>query len=144
MSALPDLAAMHLLLRQGRGPAWLSLALLLAALVLLGLLPNAGLLSMALLLASVLAGLVQGVYAWRVQLDADLLRLLLDEGLHGEPAAQRVDQLLAATGLRRRAQGALRGWNLRWAGMRGLLRGQYLMTGVQTLLLLLAVLWPQP
>lgn len=144
MSALPDLAAMHLLLRQGRGPAWLSLALLLAALVLLGLLPNAGLLSMALLLASVLAGLVQGVYAWRVQLDADLLRLLLDEGLHGEAAAQRVDQLLAATGLRRRAHGALRGWNLRWAGMRGLLRGQYLMTGVQTLLLLLAVLWPQP
>ena len=144
MGALPDLAAMQLLLRQGRGPAWLSLALLLAALLLLGLQPAQGLPVTALLLASVLAGLVQGVHAWRVQLDADLLQLLLDEGLHGEAAALRVDQLLAATGLRRRAQGALRGWDLRWAGMRGLLRGQYLMTGVQTLLLLLAVLWPQP
>ena len=41
MSAVPDLATMQLLLRQGRWPAGLSLGLLLVALLLLGLLRRA-------------------------------------------------------------------------------------------------------
>ena len=144
MSAVPDLAAMRLLLRQGRAPAHLSLALLLAGVLLLGRSPGQVLPVLGLLLASVLAGLAQCVYAWRVQLDADLLQLLLAEDLQPDAAAQRVDRLLADTGLRRRPPVPPRGWDRRWAGMRGLLRRQYLLAGIQTLLLLLAVLWPQP
>ena len=144
MSVVPDLSAMHLLLRQGRGPARLSLALLLAGVLLLGLSSGHVLAVPGLLLASVLAGLAQCVYAWRVQLDAQLLQLLLAEGLHAEAAAQRVDRLLADTGLRRCPPGTPRGWDRRWAGMRRLLLWQCLITGAQTLLLLLAVLWPQP
>ena len=144
MSAVPDLATMQLLLRQGRWPALLSLGLLLVALLLLGIEPGLVMIAAGLLLLSLAAGLVQAYHAWRVGLDASLLQLLRDEGLDGEAAAHRTDQLLHDSGLRRtRPDAPLRGWDVRWAGMRRLLLRQYLLTAVQAALLVLAVLWPQ-
>lgn len=144
MSAVPDLATMQLLLRQGRRPACLSLGLLLVALLLLGIETGLAMIAAGLLLLSVAAGIAQAYHAWRVGLDACLLQLLRDEGLDGEAAARRTDQLLHDSGLRRAPPAApLRGWDLRWAGMRRLLLRQYLLAGVQVVLLVLAVLWPQ-
>lgn len=144
MSPVSDLAAMQLLLRQGRWPACLSLGLLLVALLLLGTEPGLAMIGAGLLLASAAVGLAQAYHAWRVGLDASLLQLLRDEGLQGEAAAHRIDQLLHDSGLRRRPSDAEpRGWDLRWAGMRRLLLRQYLLTGVQVVLVMLAVLWPQ-
>jgi len=144
VSTVPDLATMQLLLRQGRWPALLSLGLLLVALLLLGTEPGLAMVAAGLLLVSVVAGLAQAYHAWRVGLDASLLQLLRDEGLDGDAAARRTDQLLHDSGLRRAAPDAsLRGLDLRWAGMRRLLLCQYLLTGVQVVLLVLAVLWPQ-
>nr|WP_313520309.1 hypothetical protein [Stenotrophomonas pavanii] len=144
MSAVPDLATMQLLLRQGRWPASLSLGLLLAALLLLGVEPGLAMIAAGLLLLSIAAGIAQAYHAWRVGLDAGLLQLLRDEGLDGEAAVRRTDQLLHDSGLRRAPPDApLRGWDLRWAGMRRLLLRQYLLTAVQFALLLIAVLWPQ-
>ncbi|WP_447907602.1 hypothetical protein [Stenotrophomonas sepilia] len=144
MSAVPDLATMQLLLRQGRWPALLSLGLLLVALLLLGIEAGLTMIAAGLLLLSVGAGLVQAYHAWRVGLDARLLQLLRDEGLEGEAAARRTDQLLQDSGLRRTpADAPLRGWDVRWAGMRRLLLRQYLLTAVQAALLVLAVVWPQ-
>ena len=128
MSNAADLPMMHLLLRQGRLPAVLSLGLLLVALLLL----------------SVAMGVAQAYYAVRVQLDASLLQLLLREHLQGDAAAARVDAALHAAGLRRRdAQAPMRGWDARWIGMRRLLVRQYVATLLQFSVLLLAVLWPQ-
>ncbi|WP_329850770.1 hypothetical protein [Stenotrophomonas pavanii] len=144
MSPVPDLATMQLLLRQGRWLASLSLGLLLAALLLLGVEPGLAMIAAGLLLLSIAAGIAQAYHAWRVGLDAGLLQLLRDEGLDGEAAARRTDQLLHDSGLRRASPDApLRGWDLRWAGMRRLLLRQYLLTAVQFALLLIAVLWPQ-
>lgn len=144
MSTVPDLATMQLLLRQGRWPALLSLGLLLVALLLLGTEPGLAMVAAGLLLVSVVVGLAQAYHAWRVGLDASLLQLLRDEGLEGDAAARRTDQLLHDSGLRRAAPDApLRGWDLRWAGMRRLLLRQCLLTGVQVVLLVLAVVWPQ-
>ncbi|TGW20980.1 hypothetical protein E4417_06285 [Stenotrophomonas maltophilia] len=144
MSTVPDLATMQLLLRQGRWPALLSLGLLLVALLLLGTEPGLAMVAAGLLLVSVVVGLAQAYHAWRVGLDASLLQLLRDEALEGDAAARRTDQLLHDSGLRRAAPDApLRGWDLRWAGMRRLLLRQYLLTGVQVVLLVLAVVWPQ-
>ena len=144
MSTVPDLATMQLLLRQGRWPACLSLGLLLVALLLLGIETGLAMIAAGLLLLSVAAGIAQAYHAWRVGLDADLLQLLRDEGLHDEAAARRTDQLLHDSGLRRASPAAqLRGWDARWAGMRRLLLRQYLLTAVQFVLLLVAVLWPQ-
>ncbi|WP_312707022.1 hypothetical protein [Stenotrophomonas sp.] len=144
MSQAPDLPMMHLLLRQGRWPAALSLGLLLVGLLLLGIEPGLAMVAAGLVLLSVALGMVQAYFAVRVQLDADLLQLLLREGLSDEAAAQRVDQALHVAGLRRQPAGApLRGWNARWPGMRGLLLRQYLFTALQCVALLLAVLWPQ-
>jgi hypothetical protein len=97
MSALPALPMMQLLLRQGRLPAALSLGLLLVALLLLGLVPAPAPVSQVLWLASVLGGLVQGYYAWRLRLDAGLLQLLQDQGLGGEAAARWLDEQLQAS-----------------------------------------------
>jgi len=144
VSTVPDLATMQLLLRQGRWPALLSLGLLLVALLLLGTEPDLAMVAAGLLLVSVVVGLAQAYHAWRVGLDASLLQLLRDEGLEGDAAARRTDQLLHDSGLRRAAPDApLRGWDLRWAGMRRLLLRQYLLTAVQVVLLVLAVVWPQ-
>lgn len=144
MSTFPDLATMQLLLRQGRWPACLSLGLLLVALLLLGIETGLAMIAAGLLLLSVAAGIAQAYHAWRVGLDADLLQLLRDEGLHDEAAARRTDQLLHDSGLRRASPAAqLRGWDARWAGMRRLLLRQYLLTAVQFVLLVVAVLWPQ-
>ncbi len=144
MSRAPDLATMQLLLRQGRWPALLSLGLLLVALLLLGIEPGLAMIAAGLLLISVAVGIAQACQAWKVGLDASLLQLLRDEGLDGEAAARRTDQLLHDSGLRRAAPDApLRGWDARWAGMRRLLLRQYLLTTVQFALLVLAVLWPQ-
>ncbi|WP_312308386.1 hypothetical protein [Stenotrophomonas indicatrix] len=144
MSAVPDLPMMHLLLRQGRVPAALSLGLLLVALLLLGIEPGLAMFAAGLLLLSLLAGVAQAYYAVRVQLDASLLRLLQQEGLQGEVAAQRVDQALHTAGLRRLdAAAPTRGWDARWTGMRRLLMRQYAATLLQFAALLLAVLWPQ-
>ncbi|MBA0447212.1 hypothetical protein [Stenotrophomonas maltophilia] len=144
MSTVPDLATMQLLLRQGRWPAGLSLGLLLVALLLLGTEPGLTMFAAGLLLASMFAGVAQTYHAWRVALDASLLQLLRDEGLDGDAAARRIDQLLHDSGLRRTQPDApLRGWDVRWAGMRRLLLRQYLLTGGQLVLLVLAVLWPQ-
>lgn len=144
MSAVPDLPMMHLLLRQGRLPAALSLGLLLVALLLLGIEPGLAMFAAGLLLLSLVAGILQAYYAVRVQLDANLLRLLQQEGLQGEDAAQRVDQALHTAGLRRwDAQVPTRGWDARWAGMRRLLIRQYAVTLLQFAAVLLAVLWPQ-
>ncbi|MCO5738370.1 MULTISPECIES: hypothetical protein [Stenotrophomonas] len=144
MSAVPELATMQLLLRQGRWPALLSLGLLLVALLLLGIEAGLAMIAAGLLLLSVGAGLMQAYHAWRVGLDASLLQLLCDEGLDGEAAARRTDQLLQDSGLRRTpADAPLRGWDVRWAGMRRLLLRQYLLTAVQAALLVLAVVWPQ-
>lgn len=98
MSPVPDLAAMQLLLRQGRWPACLSLGLLLVALLLLGTEPGLAMIGAGLLLASAAVGLAQAYHAWRVGLDASLLQLLRDEGLQGEAAAHRIDQLLHDSG----------------------------------------------
>ncbi|HEL3785793.1 TPA: hypothetical protein UM046_003593 [Stenotrophomonas maltophilia] len=144
MSTVPDLATMQLLLRQGRWPASLSLGLLLVALLLLGTEPGLAMVAAGLLLVSVVVGLTQAYHAWRVGLDASLLQLLRDEGLDGDAAARRIDQLLHDSGLRRTQPDApLRGWDVRWAGMRRLLLRQYLLTALQVALLVLAVLWPQ-
>lgn len=144
MSTVPDLATMQLLLRQGRWPACLSLGLLLVALLLLGIETGLAMIAAGLLLLSVAAGIAQAYHAWRVGLDADLLQLLRDEGLHDEAAARRTDQLLHDSSLRRASPAAqLRGWDARWAGMRRLLLRQYLLTAVQFVLLVVAVLWPQ-
>lgn len=144
MSAGPDLPMMHLLLRQGRLPAALSLGLLLVALLLLGIEPGLAMVAAGLLLLSVVAGVLQAYYAVRVQLDASLLRLLQQEALQGEQAAQRVDQALHTAGLRRLdAQAPLRGWDARCMGMRSLLVRQFAATLLQFAALLLAVLWPQ-
>lgn len=144
MSLADDLPMMRLLLRQGRLPAALSLGLLMVALLLLGIEPGLAMFAAGLLLLSVAAGMVQAYYAARVQLDASLLQLLLQENLHGEAAAERVDAALHVAGLRRRdAQAPTRGWDVRWAGMRGLLLRQYAAALLQFATLLLAVLWPQ-
>ena len=143
MSAVPDLATMQLLLRQGRWPALLSLGLLLVALLLLGIEPGLAMIAAGLLLLSVGAGLMQAYHAWRVGLDASLLQLLRDEGLDGEAAARRTDQLLQDSGLRRTpADAPLRGWDVRWAGMRRLLLRQHLACALQLATLLLALGWP--
>ncbi|MEW2972618.1 hypothetical protein AB1A96_11840, partial [Pseudomonas juntendi] len=114
------------------------------ALLLLGTEPGLAMIAAGLLLASMSAGVAQTYHAWRVALDASLLQLLRDEGLEGDAAARRTDQLLHASGLRRMQPDApLRGWDARWAGMRRLLLRQYLLTAVQFALLVLAVLWPQ-
>ena len=144
MSTAADLPMMHLLLRQGRLPAALSLGLLLVALLLLGIEPGLAMFAAGLLLLSVAVGVVQAYYAVRVQLDASLLQLLLCEHLQGEAAAERVDAALHPAGLRRReAQAPVRGWDVRWIGMRRLLVRQYVATLLQFAVLLLAVLWPQ-
>ena len=144
MSTVPDLVTMQLLLRQGRWPAGRWRGLLLVALLLLGTEPGLAMIAAGVLLLSVAAGLAQAYQAWRVGLDASLLQLLRNEGLDGEAAARRIDQVLHDSGLRRVSSDApLRGWDLRWAGMRRLLLRQYLLTGVQGALLVLAVLWPQ-
>ncbi|WP_333629076.1 hypothetical protein [Stenotrophomonas cyclobalanopsidis] len=144
MSTTADLPMMHLLLRQGRLPATLSLGLLLVALLLLGIEPGLAMFAAGLLLLSVAVGVVQAYYAVRVQLDASLLQLLLCEHLQGEAAAERVDAALHTAGLRRReAQAPVRGWDVRWIGMRRLLVRQYVATLLQFAVLLLAVLWPQ-
>ncbi|WP_303636962.1 hypothetical protein [Stenotrophomonas tuberculopleuritidis] len=144
MSTTADLPMMHLLLRQGRLPAALSLGLLLVALLLLGIEPGLAMFAAGLLLLSVAVGVVQAYYAVRVQLDASLLQLLLREDLQGEAAAERVDTALHTAGLRRRdAQAPVRGWDVRWIGMRRLLVRQYVATLLQFAALLLAVLWPQ-
>lgn len=144
MSTAADLPMMHLLLRQGRLPAALSLGLLLVALLLLGTEPGLAMFAAGLLLLSVAVGVVQAYYAVRVQLDASLLQLLLREHLQGDAAAERVDAALHTAGLRRRdAQAQVRGWDVRWIGMRRLLVRQYVATLLQFSVLLLAVLWPQ-
>lgn len=144
MSANPDLPMMRLLLRQGRLPAVLSLGLLLVALLLLGIEPGLAMFAAGLLLLSVALGMLQAYYAVRVSLDASLLRLLQQEGVDGEGAALRVDQALQAAGLRRHdARATVRGWDVRWAGMRRLLLRQYLAAALQFVAVLLAVLWPQ-
>ncbi|HGK7302665.1 MULTISPECIES: hypothetical protein [Stenotrophomonas] len=144
MSTTADLPMMHLLLHQGRLPAALSLGLLLVALLLLGIEPGLAMFAAGLLLLSVAVGVVQAYYAVRVQLDASLLQLLLCEHLQGEAAAERVDAALHTAGLRRReAQAPVRGWDVRWIGMRRLLVRQYVATLLQFAVLLLAVLWPQ-
>lgn len=144
MSTAADLPMMNLLLRQGRLPAALSLGLLLVALLLLGTEPGLAMFAAGLLLLSVAVGVVQAYYAVRVQLDASLLQLLLREHLQGEAAAERVDAALHTAGLRRRdAQAPVRGWDVRWIGMRRLLVRQYVATLLQFSVLLLAVLWPQ-
>lgn len=144
MSTAADLPMMHLLLRQGRLFAALSLGLLLVALLLLGTEPGLAMFAAGLLLLSVAVGVVQAYYAVRVQLDASLLQLLLREHLQGEAAAERVDAALHTAGLRRRdAQAPVRGWDVRWIGMRRLLVRQYVATLLQFSVLLLAVLWPQ-
>jgi len=144
MSSAADLPMMHLLLRQGRLPAALSRGLLLVALLLLGIEPGLAMFAAGLLLLSVAVGVVQAYYAVRVKLDASLLQLLLREHLQGEAAAERVDAALHTAGLRRRdAQAPVRGWDVRWIGMRRLLVRQYVATLLQFSVLLLAVLWPQ-
>ncbi len=144
MSTTADLPMMHLLLRQGRLPAALSLGLLLVALLLLGIEPGLAMFAAGLLLLSVAVGVVQAYYAVRVQLDASLLQLLLCEHLQGGAAAERVDAALHTAGLRRReAQAPVRCWDVRWIGMRRLLVRQYVATLLQFAVLLLAVLWPQ-
>lgn len=144
MSTTADLPMMHLLLRQGRLPAALSVGLLLVALLLLGIEPGLAMFAAGLLLLSVAVGVVQAYYAVRVQLDASLLQLLLREDLQGEAAAERVDAALHTAGLHRRdAQAPVRGWDVRWIGMRRLLVRQYAATLLQFAVLLLAVLWPQ-
>jgi len=144
MSTAADLPMMHLLLRQGRLPAALSAGLLLVALLMLGIEPGLAMFAAGLLLLSLAVGVVQAYYAVRVQLDASLLQLLLREGLQGDAAAERVDAALHTAGLRRRdAQAPVRGWDVRWIGMRRLLVRQYVATLLQFAVMLLAVLWPQ-
>jgi hypothetical protein len=90
----------------------LSLGLLLVALLLLGTEPGLAMIAAGLLLLSIAAGIAQAYHAWRVGLDASLLQLLRDEGLDGEAAARRTDQLLHDSGLRRAPPDApLRGWD---------------------------------
>ncbi|MDR0481440.1 MAG: hypothetical protein LBG66_06095 [Gallionellaceae bacterium] len=142
MSATPDLATMLALLQQARAPARLSLGLLLAALLLLGLQPQLTMTGASLLLFSIAAGLAQTYFALRVNLDRALLRMLLDEGLSGDAAARRVDQALEASKLRAPASTTEpRGWDSRWQGMRRLLLRQTLCVFLQLLVLLSAVLW---
>ncbi len=156
-----DLRTMALLLRQGARLDRLSRGALLVAAVwivaALSTLHVPGASVVALVMASVIAGLVQAYFALRVAFDAGLLQMLAEAvaGSQSDPlphapgdvpprasvseaAATLLDDSLQFLGLLP-ASKASRDWSARWAGASRLLRLQGVWLAVQLIALLVAV-----
>lgn len=142
MSAAMTLAGMRAVLHQGAAWDRFSLLLLTAVIVLLGVTDAPAAIQLCEAL-SVVAGVVQRVWAFRVGLDADLLESVLhqiDAGNSSEQhAAQQLDRALHAIGLLRTLP-ASRDWMARWAGMRRLLLWQLCSVVMQLLALAAALI----
>ncbi len=136
------LAAMRAVLRQGAALDRLSLLLLLAAAIgLLGVAQAPPLMQLSYSI-SVLAGVVQRYWAFRVGLDADLLAASIAHlercGGTGQDAAHQLDAAMHAIGLIPQLS-PTRDWASRWTGMRRLLRWQLASVVVQLLLVAAAL-----
>ncbi|MCC4588369.1 hypothetical protein JWH11_08830 [Xanthomonas melonis] len=140
-TSLMTLATMRAVLRQGGMLDRFSLLLLAAAIALLGVAEAPPLIQLSYGL-SVLAGMLQRYWAFRVGLDADLLDGVIAQLAHRggseDAAAQQLDAALHAVGLVATPPSP-RDWSARWNGMRRLLRWQLLSVAVQTLALVAAL-----
>ncbi|WP_372392101.1 hypothetical protein ACCQ05_18930 [Xanthomonas sp. NCPPB 3582] len=138
-TSLMTLATMRAVLRQGAPLDRFSL-LLAAAIALLGVAEAPPLIQLSYAL-SVMAGVVQRYWAFRVGLDADLLEGTIAHLGHGgseQDAAQQLDAAMHAVGLMATPPSG-RNWASRWNGMRRLLRWQLASTLVQLLLFAVAL-----
>ncbi|OOW72710.1 hypothetical protein Xmlh_05495 [Xanthomonas axonopodis pv. melhusii] len=135
------LPAMRAVLRQGAALDRFSLLLLAAAIGLLGVAEAPPLMQLGYAV-SVLAGVVQRYWAFRVGLDADLLAASIAHlkrcGGTEQEAAHQLDAAMHAIGLLAKLPPA-RDWASRCAGMRRLLRWQLASVVVQLLLVAAAL-----
>ncbi|KGU51795.1 hypothetical protein NY99_20175 [Xanthomonas phaseoli pv. phaseoli] len=135
------LPAMRAVLRQGAALDRFSLLLLAAAIGLLGVAEAPPLMQLGYAI-SVLAGVVQRYWAFRVGLDADLLAASIAHlercGGGEQEAAHQLDAAMHAIGLLAKLPPA-RDWASRCAGMRRLLRWQLASVVVQLLLVAAAL-----
>ncbi|CCF69458.1 hypothetical protein [Xanthomonas citri] len=135
------LPAMRAVLRQGAALDRFSLLLLAAAIGLLGVAEAPPLMQLGYAI-SVLAGVVQRYWAFRVGLDADLLAASIAHlercGGSEQEAAHQLDAAMHAIGLIPKLPPA-RDWASRCAGMRRLLRWQLASVVVQLLLVAAAL-----
>lgn len=135
------LPAMRAVLRQGAALDRFSLLLLAAAIGLLGVAEAPPLMQLGYAI-SVLAGVVQRYWAFRVGLDADLLAASIAHlkrcGGTEQEAAHQLDAAMHAIGLVAKLPPA-RDWASRCAGMRRLLRWQLASVVVQLLLVAAAL-----
>jgi len=142
MNIAMTLASMRTVLHQGAAWDRFSLLLLTAGIVLLGVADAPAAIQLCEAL-SVVAGVMQRVWAFRVGLDADILEAVLQQihtGNSGEQhAAQQLDQALHAIGLLPTLP-ASRDWMARWAGMRRLLLWQLCSLVMQLLALAAALI----
>ncbi|ATS23675.1 hypothetical protein PK69_10840 [Xanthomonas phaseoli pv. phaseoli] len=130
------LATMRAVLRQGAALDRFSLLLLAAAIGLLGVAQAPPLIQWSYAI-SVLAGVVQRYWAFRVGLDADLLAASIAHlercGGSEQDAAHQLDAAMHAIGLVAK-RAPTRDWASRWTGMRRLLCWQLASVVVQLLL----------
>ncbi|MBO9740448.1 hypothetical protein J7432_15895 [Xanthomonas axonopodis pv. begoniae] len=135
------LATMRAVLRQGAALDRFSLLLLAAAIGLLGVAQAPPWVELSYAI-SVLAGVVQRYWAFRVGLDADLLAASIAHlerfGGTEQDAAHQLDAAMHATGLVAK-RAPTRDWASRWTGMRRLLRWQLASVVVQLLLVATAL-----
>ncbi|MBF8163940.1 hypothetical protein [Ectopseudomonas hydrolytica] len=134
-----DLLLVAALLRRGRSLDHFSSALSLVA-VIFGLAPWLGAapsLMLALLCAALLIlGLAEKYWALRVALDAELFQRLAEAGEQLDSQTHALDQALQKLGLQN-AQLARRDWSLRAQGALGLLRKQALCLLLQSVIVVL-------
>ncbi len=134
-----DLLLVAALLRRGRSLDHFSSALSLVA-VIFGLAPWLGAapsLMLALLCAALLIlGLAEKYWALRVALDAELFQRLAEAGEQLDSQTHALDQALQKLGLQN-AQLAGRDWSLRAQGALGLLRKQALCLLLQSVIVVL-------
>ncbi|KLA60942.1 hypothetical protein ABVD19_08065 [Xanthomonas euvesicatoria] len=135
------LAAMRAVLRQGAALDRFSLLLLAAAIGLLGVAQAPPLMQLSYAI-SMLAGVLQRYWAFRVGLDADLLAASIAHlkrcGGTEQDAAHQLDAAMHAIGLIPKPS-PTRDWASRWTGMRRLLRWQLASVVVQLLLVAAAL-----
>ncbi|MFW9486622.1 hypothetical protein ACE8GQ_15345 [Xanthomonas euvesicatoria pv. euvesicatoria] len=135
------LAAMRAVLRQGAALDRFSLLLLAAAIGLLGVAQAPPLMQLSYAI-SMLAGVLQRYWAFRVGLDADLLAASIAHlercGGTEQDAAHQLDAAMHAIGLIP-TPSPTRDWASRWTGMRRLLRWQLASVVVQLLLVAAAL-----
>lgn len=134
-----DLLLVAALLRRGRSLDHFSSALSLVA-VIFGLAPWLGApasLPLALICAALLIlGLAEKYWALRVALDAELFQRLAEAGEQLDSQTHALDQALQKLGLQN-AQLAGRDWSLRAQGALGLLRKQALCLLLQSVIVVL-------